>query len=354
MKTKLTKSLVFIGSILIASFSWAERNTDIKVVIEEPAVGENYSGITNLRGWAVAPEGMTKYYLNVYIDGEFAFYMPHGAARGDVGGAYPDYPNSDRSGYSMAFNYKNLTPGEHTIEVVGYDDNGDYNVASATFNAERFSTEYIGDSSDVNLNTAVDISLLDQHTILVTGASFEDKQWDFTLKWDQASQSFKTEGILPSSGGSAGGTPPPAHEDIYACITAPDSFYDSYDDVIRMRNGLEANNYKGDYWFSDDEHVVFETASGDWYTIKNEEELIRLDVIAEPTSCFDAEYLTVRDTRTDAGAKVLLFDEGEISVSSSCPIGTGAKLSAYRDYNGAYLVDLLYARQCEFFQVTEY
>ena len=331
------------------------EEADIKVVIEEPAVGENYSGITNLRGWAVAPEGMGKYWLNVNIDGEFAFYMPHGAARGDVGGAYPNYPNSDRSGFSMAFNYKNLTPGEHTIEVVAFDNNGDWNVASATFTAERFSTEYIGDSSDVNLNTAVDISLLDQHTILVTGASFESKAWDFTLKWDQASQSFKTEGILPSSGGSAGGAPPPVQEDVYACITSPDKSYDPYDDVIRMRNGLEANNYKGDYWFASDEYMVFETASGKWYTIKEESELIRLDVLAEPTSCFEAEYITVRNTGTDnAGKKLLIFDEGEITVNNSCPISSGDKLSGYRDYSGAYLVDLLSARQCEYFKVTEY
>ena len=200
MHTKYFRAAAMSLILLLSNLAWAEQNKGIKVIIEEPAIGESYSGIANLRGWAVAPEGMTKYYLGVYIDGEFAFNMPHGGARGDVGSAYPSYPNSDQSGFSMAFNYKNLAPGEHTIEVVGYDNNGDYNVASATFSSERFSSEYINDASKVNLSTATDVSLLDRHTISVTGATLENKKWDFTLKWDQASQSFNTVGILPSNG----------------------------------------------------------------------------------------------------------------------------------------------------------
>ena len=208
--------------LLLSNLAWAEQNKGIKVIIEEPAIGASYSGIANLRGWAVAPEGMTKYFLSVYIDGEFSFYMPHGGARGDVEQSYPNYPNSDQSGFSMAFNYKNLTPGEHTIEVVGFDNNGDYNVASATFNAERFSSEYIGDASQVNLSTATDVALVDRHTISVNGATLENGRWDFTLKWDQASQSFNTVGILTSGSGSIGGTPSSATDDVYACITSPE------------------------------------------------------------------------------------------------------------------------------------
>ena len=39
--------------LLLSDVAWADRNNDIKVIIEEPAIGESYSGITNLRGWAV-------------------------------------------------------------------------------------------------------------------------------------------------------------------------------------------------------------------------------------------------------------------------------------------------------------
>ena len=262
MHIKYLRTAAMSLILLLSNLAWAEQNKGIKVLIEEPAIGASYSGIANLRGWAVAPEGMTQYFLSVYIDGEFSFYMPHGGARGDVEQSYPNYPNSDQSGFSMAFNYKNLTPGEHTIEVVGFDNNGDYNVASATFNSERFSSEYINDASKVDLSTATDVSLLDRHTISVTGATLENKKWDFTLKWDQASQSFNTVDILPSSGGSGGGTSPPMNDEVYACITSPDRNYSSSQDVVFMKNGLEIYYYAGDYWSSSDEHVVFETASG--------------------------------------------------------------------------------------------
>ena len=54
--------------LFLSNFAWADRNKDIKVTIEEPAVGQSYSGIANLRGWAVAPEGLN-IFLDVYIDG---------------------------------------------------------------------------------------------------------------------------------------------------------------------------------------------------------------------------------------------------------------------------------------------
>ena len=361
MKSLIVKALLSLTPFLVVGTSWAEDlNTDIKVVIEEPAEDERYSGIMNLRGWAVAPEGMGTYFLNVYVDGEFAFYMPHGGERVDVASAYPNHPNSNRSGFSMAFNYKNLTPGEHSIDVVGFDDNGDYNSASVTFTAERFVSEFIDSPFKVNLNTSADVSVLDQHTILVMGASLENQKWDFKLKWDQASQSFKTEGITKSSGGISGGTPPPTNAEVYACVTSPDGYYSSSSNVVRMKNGLETNNFAGDSWSSSDEHVVFETLSGRWYTIKNDEEMFQLDVLAEPTSCFDYNYGLVREVKAkSSGNKALVFSGGEITVSSSCPIGLDSKVGAYGTSDiiygdRLYIVDLLYAQTCKVESYEEY
>lgn len=62
---------------LFSSLCLAGLNEDIKITIEEPVRGGVYSGISNLRGWAISPEGMGSYYLEVYVDGEFAFlYAP--------------------------------------------------------------------------------------------------------------------------------------------------------------------------------------------------------------------------------------------------------------------------------------
>jgi len=66
--------LALVGVLLLLTCSsFAALDERIQVTIEEPVQGERYSGISNLRGWAVSPEGMGSYYLNVYIDGEFAF-----------------------------------------------------------------------------------------------------------------------------------------------------------------------------------------------------------------------------------------------------------------------------------------
>ena len=188
--------------LLIVLFSlarpaYAELDERIQVTIEEPVQGERYSGISNLRGWAVSPEGMGNHYLSVYIDEKFAFYMVPYGQRTDVGEAFPNYPGSDTGGFSMAFNYKDLSPGEHEIRVRAYDNANNYNDAVTTFTAERFETEFIAKDSDVDISTSQTWSIIDKQTYLVSGATLEGKQWDFLLKWDRASQSFKMEGILP-------------------------------------------------------------------------------------------------------------------------------------------------------------
>ena len=170
MIAKLLHGLVLAFAVTLPSLSVAGLDRDIKVVIEEPTAGESYSGITNLRGWAVSPAGTGRYYFNVYIDGEFAFYMPTGGKREDVASVYSGYPDSDQSGFSMAFNYKSLSPGTHEIRVRAYDNNDNYNDAVASFTTERFDSDFINDESKVNLSAASSVSAIDQHTILVEGA----------------------------------------------------------------------------------------------------------------------------------------------------------------------------------------
>ena len=139
-------------------------------------------------------------------------------------------------------------------------------------------------------------------------------------------------------------------EDVYACITAPDKNYWDSANTVGMRNGMQVNNYDGRTWMSDESHLVFETTSGDWYTIEDEMELYRLDVIAEPLSCFAYDYGLVIDTYPiDSEHKALVLEEGEIAVRSSCYMSIGTKLAAYRDnpFASGYLVDVLTAQQCE-------
>ena len=191
--------------IVVIQPTFAERDTRIRVAIEEPVREERYSGISNLRGWAVSPEGLCSYYLSVYRDDEFAFYLAPYGDRPDVGQAFPDYPDSDTGGFSMAYNYKALSAGEHKIRVRAYDNAGNYNDAETNFTTEKFVSAFISSDSAVDVSTSETWTIIDKQTYLVSGPTVEGKQWDFLLKWDRASQSFKMEGIgLLGSEGSGG------------------------------------------------------------------------------------------------------------------------------------------------------
>ena len=125
----------------------------IKVVIEEPIAVPVILGYQS-KGLDGVPEGVGRYYMDVFIDGEFAFYMAPFGNRPDVGNAFPDYPNSNYGGFSTAYNYKNLDQGQHEIQVRVFDDAGNYNDASVTFTTEKFKSSFIASEDSVDLSTA--------------------------------------------------------------------------------------------------------------------------------------------------------------------------------------------------------
>ena len=95
----------------------------------------------------------------------------------------------------MAFNYKDLAPGEHEIKVRAFDNASNYNEAVTTFTTERFESTFIASDSDVDLSGLDNVFLYDDQALLLNGANVEGKRWNFLLKWDKPSQSFKIWGI---------------------------------------------------------------------------------------------------------------------------------------------------------------
>ena len=85
---------------LLTLFSTVVFSETVIVNLEEPNADGVYTGITNLRGWAVAESGIAV--IEVDVDGNYAFDVPMGGARGDVAKVYPDFPDADTSGFSMA------------------------------------------------------------------------------------------------------------------------------------------------------------------------------------------------------------------------------------------------------------
>ena len=94
---------------------------------EEPAPGQQVSGIGAVRGWAFYPQGNTpleKVWLS--IDDQPAGTLPCCSDRADVAAAFPESPNALHSGWGGVFNYGRLSSGPHTITVEpvqlgGYD-----------------------------------------------------------------------------------------------------------------------------------------------------------------------------------------------------------------------------------------
>jgi hypothetical protein len=157
------------------------------VTVEEPVNGETHSGVGNLRGWAVASEGVDK--IEIYIDGNYAFDAPYGGSRGDVGAVFPDVANSSESGFSLAYTYSNLATGTHTIEAVARTTEGETDSSAATFEVVKFAQSFISDPQAVNLDSASCTTEGDE--IRITGAVVAGETYDLVLDWRTAEQGFE-------------------------------------------------------------------------------------------------------------------------------------------------------------------
>lgn len=160
--------------------------TILTVTLEEPVNAQVHSGVGNLRGWAVASQGIEK--IEIYIDGSYAFDAPYGGARGDVGAAFPEVPNATESGFSLAFTYSNLAAGSHTIEAVARATDGQEVRSAATFEVVKFAQNFISDPQAVNLDMAACTTEGDE--ISITGAVVAGETYDMVLDWRTAEQGF--------------------------------------------------------------------------------------------------------------------------------------------------------------------
>jgi hypothetical protein len=180
----LCMAMLWIG--LISTGSQAATNEQIILNLEEPGSGNVYSGVGNIRGWAVAPQGIQR--IELVIDGVYRTNIPSGGLRTDVGDAYPTYPNANESGFSMAFNYSDLALGPHTITVRAIDGRGDDRVVTATFNVTRFDNSFISDPSGVSLSGAT--VRAEGDSIRIDNLLVEGKRHDVRLNWRLAMQGF--------------------------------------------------------------------------------------------------------------------------------------------------------------------
>ena len=208
---------------LFAVFVWAGATTSsvaasdvLRVMLEEPVGGEIHGGVGNLRGWAVASEGIEK--VEIWIDGAYAFDAPYGGARSDVAEAFPDVDGSDKSGFSLAYGYVDLTSGSHTISAVAHTVTGETEESAANFTVVKFKGEFISGPNAVDLsNTSCEAS---GDEISASNALIGGDAYDMVLDWRTAEQGFEVVDISefvdesgatgPADSGNAGEfwTPP--------------------------------------------------------------------------------------------------------------------------------------------------
>ena len=260
-------------SLFALGCSYAQAGFDqaIRVALEEPVGDSTYSGISNLRGWAVAPAGIS--HVEVAIDGQSAFEIPMGGLRKDVGAVYPTYPDSDWSGFSMAFNYKNLSPGPHKAVVTAFDNNGNYNEATADFAAERFASAFITDDSEVDFSSTNSITIPDGRTIDFRNVTIEGRLWDFKLVWDKASQGLKIvdvsylQHVNNDGAGSDYGQPPPEDLTISeACSSYATSVSSSR---VTFENGAQLLNVPEDLQWDSEAYAFFiKYSDGRWIAVQ--------------------------------------------------------------------------------------
>jgi formylglycine-generating enzyme required for sulfatase activity len=175
---------------LLSVNSWAGFNPDIIVSIEEPSADFVSSGISNFRGWAVGPYGIAeaRFFID-YVEGDEGKVIPVGSRRGDVGSAFPTYPGSDASGFSMAFNYNLLDEGAHTVTVRAYDANGDYGEDTVVFTTTKYGSDlppYI--NSDDAMSVANTGFYTQDDDIVIENLIIAGKAVDLTLSWDKKRQ----------------------------------------------------------------------------------------------------------------------------------------------------------------------
>ncbi len=166
----------------------AASDSVFRLSLEEPIDGQTHTGVSNLRGWAVASSGITK--IEILVDGAYVYDAPYGGSRPDVGGAFPDISRSSNSGYSLAYNYSVLSAGEHTITAIAHSELGATKRKTNTFTVVKFpSSDFISDPNAVDLDTA-SCSVKDDE-ILVIDSIIDDSIYDLTLKWRTAEQGFE-------------------------------------------------------------------------------------------------------------------------------------------------------------------
>lgn len=164
-----------------------EPDTKIIVQLEEPADNSVVTGVGNLRGWAISPQGVDR--VEYSIDGGPMKVIPYGGSRPDVAIPFPGYPDAPFWGFAKSYAYGLQTPDRpHTITVRAIEDSGNYNEVTHTFNVTAFHKGYFPNPEDMDISS----SSCSQNgsSILLNNIKVEDTPYNAKLEWRVPAQQF--------------------------------------------------------------------------------------------------------------------------------------------------------------------
>ena len=164
----------------------------LRASLNEPLNNGVQSGVGMIRGWALSEEGIEK--VEVFIDGDYAFDVPYGDPRSDIGNAFPDIDGANTSGFSVPFRYSTLSAGQHTVSVVVTDEFGAQVESSSTFEVVRFDMAYLNRANTPSLDWSYVSGFSD--SITVRSAQVGDQAYDLVLAWQTQTQTFEIVEII--------------------------------------------------------------------------------------------------------------------------------------------------------------
>ncbi len=172
---------------------YGDPTAQILLNLEEPVADKPVSGVSNIRGWALATHGVER--VELYIDARLVATLPYGGSRQDVADSFPLFPSSDSSGFSMTLAWGLLSPGAHTVTIRVYDILGDFAEQSNAITVASFANPFIQDSRQIQIGGSLEV--LDANSFRLPGVSADGQTYDITLQWRTESQKFEIITITP-------------------------------------------------------------------------------------------------------------------------------------------------------------
>lgn len=87
---------------------------DVLTCVDKPSDGETVSGVLEVTGWALIPEGTRS--VTVTLDGSTQFPAQINVPRPDVAQAHPQYKN-EKAGWMATIPLRDVNPGPHAISI---------------------------------------------------------------------------------------------------------------------------------------------------------------------------------------------------------------------------------------------